>query len=64
MQVKPKESAVFEDILKGIEGARAGGFLAVGVYDRYSEYEKEAMIALADRYIYDFGELMEGEYNI
>lgn len=64
MQVEPKESAVFEDILKGIEGARAGGFLTVGVYDRYSEYEKEAMIALADRYIYDFGELMEGEYKI
>ncbi|MCH1982868.1 HAD family phosphatase [Ruminococcus sp. OA3] len=64
LDVKPEECAVFEDILKGIEGARAGGFFAVGVYDRYSEYEKDAMIALADRYIYDFGEMMEGEHKI
>ncbi|CUX41188.1 HAD family hydrolase [Clostridium sp. C105KSO13] len=60
MNILPADTVVFEDILKGIEGAKAGGFRAVGVYDSYSEYEKDAMIELADHYIYDFGELMEG----
>lgn len=64
INTKPADTVVFEDILKGIEGAKAGGFLTVGVYDRYSEYEKDAMIALADYYIHDFGELMEGEHRI
>lgn len=59
--VQPADTVVFEDILKGIEGAKAGGFLAVGVYDRYSEHEKDEIIKLADCYIYDFGELTEGE---
>lgn len=61
MHIQPADTVVFEDILKGVEGAKAGGFWAVGVYDSYSEYEKDAMIELADNYIYDFCELMEGD---
>lgn len=61
VRTEPENSVVFEDILKGIQGAKAGGLQTVGVYDRYSAYEKDAMTALADRYIHDFSELMEGE---
>ncbi len=57
----PCRCAVFEDIPEGILGARDGGFHTVGVYDSYSGHEKEQMISLADRYIYDYEELLEAE---
>ncbi len=50
----PSSCLVFEDICTGIRGAKKGGFYTVGVYDRFSEYEKDAILAEADRFIYDF----------
>ena len=40
----PENCAVFEDILKGIEGAKIGGFLAIGVEDLHSAFEKEFIL--------------------
>lgn len=54
MQVCPKECIVYEDILQGIQGAKAGGYRAIGVYDSHSVHDMEQMKALADGYIMDF----------
>lgn len=46
--VAPAQCMVFEDILSGIMGAKAGGFLTCGVYDPYSAYEWESIRVAAD----------------
>lgn len=58
MNLLAKDCVVFEDILKGIEGAKAGGFLAVGVEDAHSNFEKEEIQSRADIYIKTWGELI------
>lgn len=58
MGLLPKECAVFEDILKAVQGANAGGFYTVGVYDVHSEYEWEEIQKQADRFIYSYEELI------
>lgn len=54
MQVSPSECIVYEDILQGIQGAKAGGYRAIGVYDVHSAKDMEQMKAQADGYIMDF----------
>lgn len=56
---KPENCVVFEDILKGIEGAKAGNFKVVAVYDYKSAHNREQMEKLADCYIEEFKQLME-----
>ena len=51
--------AVFEDILEGIEGANAGGFITVGVADFYSRSDRERILEKADYYIDCFSDLLE-----
>lgn len=46
-----QDCAVYEDILKGVEGAKAGGFFAVAVEELHSKHEKEQIIKSADLYI-------------
>lgn len=58
LNMKPKECAVFEDICLGIRGANAGGFLTVGVYDRFAALEEETIRREADLYIRSFIELL------
>lgn len=53
----PGDCVVFEDILDGIRGAKAGGMRAVGIYDACSEPEKAQIIAEADAYYMDFTEI-------
>lgn len=54
----PRACVVFEDISAGIRGAKAGGFQTCGVYDFYSEYEKDVILREADRYIHSYRELL------
>ncbi len=54
-----QDCVVFEDISAGVRGAKAGGFLTCGVYDPYSDYEKDTIMQEADRYIDTFDELLE-----
>lgn len=54
----PKDCVVYEDILKGIEGAKMDAFYVVGVEDIHSAYEKEEIAQQADRYITSFSELL------
>lgn len=55
----PSECAVFEDILEGIEGANAGGFITVGVADFYSLADKGRIAAKAVHYIDGFSDLLK-----
>ena len=56
--LKAAGCVVYEDILKGVEGAKLGGFYVIGVEDVHSSYEKEEIQKEADRYITTFEELM------
>lgn len=57
--VPAEETVVFEDILLGIKGAKDGGFQTVAVYDETSIENEKELRALADKYIYDFTEMLE-----
>ncbi len=57
--LKDEECMVFEDILNGVKGAVSGGFKTIAVYDKYSIDAKEEIMSLADRYIYDFTEMIQ-----
>ena len=52
------ECVVYEDIIEGIRGARAGGFVSVGVYEPIGP-DQEQMRMEADHYICSFAELMK-----
>ncbi len=58
LHLEPNECIVFEDILKGVQGAVSGGFRTIAVYDRHSERMKDEIIKLSDKYIYDFREMI------
>lgn len=67
LSLTAKDCVVFEDILKGIEGAKMGGFKAVAMYDAHSQCDWKEIKAIADIYICDFAELMtekEDIYNV
>lgn len=59
MELKPEDCVVFEDIVLGIKGAKAGGFRAVAMYDVCSKNDEALLRELSDKYIYDFREMIE-----
>ncbi|MDR1615505.1 MAG: HAD family phosphatase [Syntrophomonadaceae bacterium] len=59
LKVKARECVVFEDTLMGVTGAKRAKMKVVGVFDRYSIGDQAAIIAKADKYIYDFHEMMD-----
>lgn len=56
--VSPEHCVVFEDILPGIQGAKAAGMKTMGVYDACSSGIQEDLQRLADGYIQSFEELL------
>lgn len=58
LKTNPEHCIVFEDIYKGIKGAKSAGMKAFGVYDKYSEHEEDKIKSMADGYIYSFEELI------
>lgn len=54
----PEECVVYEDIIEGIRGAKAGGFRTVGVYEIHYKGSQEEMEQEADLYIRSFRELL------
>lgn len=50
----PGHCIVFEDILEGVRGAKAGGFFTVGVADEASAPEQETIRMTADDWIADY----------
>lgn len=52
------ECVVYEDILRGVEGAKNGGFFTVAVEDEASLCDKDNIIKLADIYIDNYKKLI------
>ncbi len=64
MGLSPDECAVYEDIIQGVRGAKAGGFYTVGVYE--ASYRKDPVPfrqvqTESDLYIRSFSELLPAE---
>lgn len=51
---RPEETCVFEDVLYAVQTACRAGFRTIGVYDRYSEGEKEQIKEMSEIYLTDF----------
>lgn len=58
--VNPKECIVFEDIIEAVRGAKLANMTVIAVHDESAEYQKEDLLGNADKYIYDFSELIVG----
>ena len=58
IKLNPCECAVFEDIIEGITGAKAGGFTAVACLDKHYIADWEEMKLKADFYFEQYSELM------
>ncbi|WP_124101132.1 HAD family phosphatase [Ruminococcus sp. Marseille-P6503] len=58
ISLKPEDCAVFEDIIEGIHGAKAGSFTAVACLDRHYAADWEDMKREADFYFSDYRKLM------
>lgn len=68
MNISTEKCIVFEDILAGIKGAKAGGYTTIGVYDVHSCENQEQLKNECNKYICDFKEMIgncmePGEYN-
>ena len=58
MEVEPQRCVVFEDIVKGIRGAKGAGMQTVGVYDETSAHQWPLMCGTADRSVRSLEELL------
>lgn len=58
LSLTPAECVVYEDILEGISGAKAGGFLVCGVYDDSSAHDWPQIMSVADHAITSWHELL------
>lgn len=58
IKLNPCECAVFEDIIEGIKGAKAGGFTAVACLDKHYIADWEEMKLKADFYFEQYSELI------
>jgi HAD superfamily hydrolase (TIGR01509 family) len=54
-----QETIIFEDALHAVQTAKAAGFSVAGVYDDSAASDKEAIMSIADYYIYSFDEWEE-----
>ena len=54
-----QETVIFEDALHAVQTAKAAGFSVAGVYDDSAASDKEAIMNIADYYIYSFDEWEE-----
>ncbi|KEI15391.1 HAD family hydrolase [Clostridium haemolyticum] len=57
--INPSECVVFEDIFPAVVGAKAAGMKVIGIYDDFSSYEKDKILTVADKYIYDYSDLID-----
>ncbi|SHJ80606.1 haloacid dehalogenase superfamily, subfamily IA, variant 3 with third motif having DD or ED [Hathewaya proteolytica DSM 3090] len=58
MALPPEQCIAFEDILDALKGANAAGTKTIAVYDSFSSYNKEEIMAHCSMYIHNFEELL------
>lgn len=58
ISLQPQDCAVFEDIIEGIRGAKAGNFTAVACLDEHYSADWEDMKREADFYFSEYSELL------
>ncbi len=56
--VSEKNCIVFEDIPEGIDGANKADMFTVAVYDEASKDSEQYLRSVADKYIFDFSDMM------
>ena len=56
--VNPKECIVFEDILEAVRGAKLADMKVVAMHDKAAKYQRHDLMCIADKYIYDFTEML------
>lgn len=59
--VEPEDCLVFEDIPAGIQAGKRAGMKVCAVEDEFSRMMKEEKLALADYFIDDYFEILEGK---
>lgn len=59
--VNPVNCLVFEDIVMGIMAGKAAGMKVCAIEDAYSAYQRTKKAELADYYIDDYYDVLEGE---
>ena len=56
----PSETAVFEDALYAMQGAKAGGFSVCAIEDDSSRTERGQIMRIADVYVRGYADLLNG----
>lgn len=59
--LEPKDCTVYEDILTGIESAKAAGFCTVAIKDATNAADTDRLIQHSDRYITGWAELLSNK---
>ena len=62
--VSPENCLVFEDIPNGIKAGKAAGMIVIAVKDEASSKEVDEIKALADYFIEDFYDVLEGRVEV
>lgn len=57
--LKPEDCAVFEDIIEGVRGAKAGNFTAVACLDKHYMIDWGLLIKEADYYFSNYNDFLE-----
>ena len=59
----PADCLVFEDTPSGIQAGIRAGSRVCAMEDRYVADQKDTVLRLADYYIHDFGQVLNGTYR-
>jgi HAD superfamily hydrolase (TIGR01509 family) len=61
--IPPEKCLVFEDVLPGLQGAKAAGMGAIGVFDKCSNLSEQDALSVADGYIQSLAEVTKAYFN-
>ena len=61
--VHPGNCLVFEDIVPGIMAGKSAGMKVCAVEDEYSKHQRNQKKELADYYIHEFQQILDGNYQ-
>lgn len=58
LNTAPEACIVFEDIVEAVKGAKLANMAVIAVYDEASLDKKDILVELADKYIYNYDEVI------